>query len=146
MPTAPKLVAALFFALLGFFVADLVKPLLPEGTRTGLLNEVVAVVGLILGWTVQGSRAGDGNVAALGYGLTTVALMAFWAVVIFSGTEMIQNSIDRRYGGPMQAIQSMFGIAIRQFRLIMTPSIIVSMVVGAWAGGWITEWSSKRWN
>jgi len=86
MPTASKVVAAVYFAALAYFCADLVKPLLPEGTRTGMFNEVLAVIGALSGWKMSGQRAGDGVRAGFGYGLTTSALIVFWGIFLFAGT------------------------------------------------------------
>lgn len=146
MPTAARLLAAVFFAALGWFASDLVKPLLPEGTQTGWLNETMAVIGALSGWTMAGARAGDGMRSGLGYGLTTSALIVFWGVLVFSGYEMLDLSLKNRFGGPMQAIKAMIGIAIDYVKLISTPEIIGTLVVGGLFGGWLAEWASKRWS
>ncbi len=44
MPTFAKVIAAVYFAALGFLCADLVKPLLAEGTPTVWLNETLAAL------------------------------------------------------------------------------------------------------
>ena len=100
MLTIPKLIAALFFAALGFFCGDLVKPLLPEGTRTGLMNETLAALGAISGWRISGARAGLGTKSGLGYGLTSAGVIAFWGVFLFAGQKALQLSIDKRFQGP----------------------------------------------
>ena len=146
MPTAARLVAAVFFAAMGWFAADLVKPLLPEGTQTGLFNETMAVVGWISGWTMAGARAGDGMRAGFGYGLTTSALIVFWGVLIFSGLEMLDLSLKSRFSGPMGAIKAMIGIAIADLKMISTPEIIGTLVVGGLFGGWLAEWAARRWS
>ncbi len=146
MPTAARLVAAVFFAALGWFASDLVKPLLPEGTQTGWFNETMAIVGWISGWTMAGAKAGDGLRSALGYGLTTSALLVFWGVLIFSSYEMLDLSLKSRFDGPMQAIKAMIGIAIDYLKLISTPEIIGTLVIGGLFGGWLAEWTAKRWS
>ncbi len=146
MPTAARLFAAAFFAALGWFAADLVKPLLPEGTQTGWFNEVMALVGWLSGWMMAGARAGDGVRAALGYGLTSSALIVFWGVLIWSGYEMLDLSLKSRFNGPMHALKSMVGIAVDYLKLINTPEIIGSLVVGGLFGGWLAEWAAKRWS
>ena len=145
MPTAARAISAILFAVLGYFIAEMVVPLLPEGMPTTWLNEPVAAIGLLMGWNVVGRRAGDGYRASMGYGLTAVALIAFWSVVIFAGYDMLQNSIDRRYRGPMEAVQAFFGISVAHFRLIATPEILGSLFFGGVFGGWIAEWASRRW-
>ncbi len=112
MPTIPKAVAAIYFAALAWFCGDLIKPMLPEATPTGLLDPTLAAIGFIAGWRVSGARAGQGLRAGFGYGLTTVAVIAFWGLVAFAGAKMIQYSLDRRFDGPMEAIKAMVGFII----------------------------------
>ena len=145
MPTFAKVIAAIFFAALGFFCGDLVKPLLAEGTRTVWLNETLAALGAINGWMMSGGRAGDGLRAGIGYGLTTSALIVAWGVFLFAASEMIGLSIDRRYDGAVEAIQSMFSIGLDYLKLIAVPEIIGSAIVGGIFGGWVTEWAADRW-
>ena len=146
MPTSAKLVAALFFAALGWFCADLVAALLPEGMSSGLLNEVCAAIGAVVGITMLGKRAGDGLRAALGYGLTTSALLAFWGIFAFAFTDMLSNSLDKRYHGAVEAIQAMVGIGMDYAVMIATPSILGALIVGGLFGGWLTEWVARRWS
>ena len=146
MPTFAKVTAAVFFAALGFFCADLVKPLLARGTPAVWLNETLAALGAINGWIMSGARARDGTRAGVGYGLTTAALIVVWGVFIFAGAEMIDLSIARRFGGPVEALQSMVAIGLGHFRLIAVPEIIGSAIVGGVFGGWLTEWVAARWS
>jgi hypothetical protein len=146
MPTAAKVVAALFFAALGYFSADLAKPLLPEGTRTQWMNEVVALFGLLMGWNVVGRRVGDGVRASLGYGITASLLATVWSVGAFALADMLERSMDRRYRGVMDALQDMVRLFSEFGLLIMVPSIFVAIVVGGAVGGWLSEWANRRWN
>ncbi|NNE81559.1 MAG: TrgA family protein, partial [Silicimonas sp.] len=56
MPTGGKLIAAIVFAALAYFISDLVKPLLEDtqGSRVGSLSFVNAFIGLLMGWTIMG--------------------------------------------------------------------------------------------
>ncbi len=146
MPTASKLAAALFFAGLAWFAADLVKPLLPEGTPTGQLNRIMAVIGASSGWKISGTRAGQGLRAGFGYGLTTSAVITFWGVLIFSGYKMLQYSLNRRFDGPVEALQAMAGYAVDYVVLIAVPSVVGALVVGGLFGGWLVEWVARRWS
>jgi len=146
MPTAPKLIAGIYFLILAWFCADLVVPLLPEGTQTPWLHETMAVIGAICGWIMSGSRAGDGTHAGFGYGLTTVAMIVFWGVLVFSGNEMLKLSMKRRYDGAVEALQAMVSIGLEYLVLIGIPSIVGALVVGGLFGGWLTEWVAKRWS
>lgn len=146
MPTASKIIAAFFFAALAYFCADLIKPLLPEGTRTGLLNETLAFIGLLSGWRMSGGRAGFGYRSGFGYGLTTAAMIVFWGLFLFSGYKALQYSLDRRFDGPIEAIQAMIAFGVEYAVLFATPTILGAFIVGGLFGGWITEWSAKRWS
>ncbi len=50
MPTAAKLVAAILTAVLGYYVADVIVPHLPEQDRDNYMRETSAFVGLLVGW------------------------------------------------------------------------------------------------
>ena len=145
MPTMPKAIAAVYFAALAYFIGDLIKPLLPEGTRVGLLNVTLAAFGALSGWRLSGRNAGVSLRTGFGYGLTSVAVTAFWGIFVFSGYKMLQYSLDRRFDGPIEALKAMVGFAMEYAVLIATPSIIGSAIVGGLFGGWLTEWTAKRW-
>ena len=107
MPTAAKLIGALSFAALAWFVSDLIKPLLPEGTQVGLLSPVNAFFGLLMGWRILGARAGEGIVSSVGYGLTAAVATVFWGLLAWAGYEMIVRSTRLYYDGPIEALQDM---------------------------------------
>ncbi len=78
MPTAPKLVAALIFAAIGFFTAEFYKPQMPEGTQFGQFSVICARIGAICGWRVMGNLAGRGYSASMGLGIrTSVTYLVF---------------------------------------------------------------------
>jgi hypothetical protein len=146
MPTMPKFIAALFFAVLGYLCGDLIKPLLPDGTRTGLLNETLAAIGVLSGWLMAGKRAGDGWRSGFGYGLTSAGLLAFWGVFTFAGYTALDRSMNRRYDGPMDAIMAMVSLGLEYVVMIAVPTVIGPLIVGGLFGGWLTEWVAKRWS
>jgi len=146
MPTAAKLTAAVFFALLGWFAGDLVKPLLPEGTPANWLNETLAIIGALMGTIMSGRNAGRGVRAGFGYGLTTVALIAFWGIFAFAFQRMLSMSLDNRFKGPIEAIQEMVGIMMDHAVLVAVTPIVSTAIIGGLFGGWITEWVAKRWS
>lgn len=146
MPTAAKVIAALFFAALGYFSADLVKPLLTEGTRTQWMNETVGAFGLLMGWNVVGKRVGDGAWASMGYGITAALLTTVWSVGAFALAEMLGRSLDRRYRGVMDALQDMVRFISEYGLLIMVPAIFIAVVAGGALGGWLSERANRRWS
>jgi hypothetical protein len=146
MPTAPKLIAALLFGALAFFVSGLVKPLLPEGTQFGFFSPLNAAVGAIMGWRISGARAGLSMRASLGYGITTSVLTVFWCLFIWSGYLMIDGSTRLRYSGPMEALQDMGVMIINYARTMATGQVIGSLLVGSLFFGWLTEHVARRYS
>jgi hypothetical protein len=145
MPTASKLVAALLFGSLAFFVSDLIKPLLEEGTQVGWFSLVNPIVGAVMGWRISGARVGHSIRASLGYGITTVAATVFWCLFIWAGYLMVEASMRLRYDGPMEALQDMGAMMIEFARTMATPTVIGSLVVGGLFFGWLTEQVSRRY-
>lgn len=146
MPTGGKLVGALVFAALAWFVTDLVKPLLSEGTQVGMFSPLNALIGLIMGWTIMGKGAGVTYRQALSYGLTTVAAITFWALFLWAGRETYKNSIRMRYDGPIEALQEMAVYMVEWAGMIATQEILATMIVGGILGGFLTEFFARRWS
>ena len=148
MPTAGKLIGAIVFAALAYFIGDLIRPLLVEtkGTRTGMLPVVNAFFGLVCGWRIMGKGAGKTYYASFGYGLTTLAATVFWCLVFWSGYEMIDRSMNSRYDGAMHALQGMAELAVDYAKLIAVDEVILPAIVGALFVSWLTEFFARRWS
>lgn len=146
MPTGGKLVAAIVFGMLAYFIGDLIKPLLPEGARVGLFSQVNAAIGAAMGWTVMGRGAGKTYRQSFGYGLTTLAAITFWALVVWSGYEMLRRSMKLYYDGPMEALQEMAQLFLDYALLAAKQEIIIPALVGALFVSWLTEFFARRWS
>lgn len=145
MPTGGKLIAAIAFAALAYFVSDLIKPLLPEGTNVSRLSEINAIVGLLMGWKVMGKGAGRTYRQSFGYGLTTLAVTVFWSLLIWSGYEMLKRSIRLYYDGPVEALQEMAELYVDYARMAAVSEVLVPAIVGAVFVSWLTEFFARRW-
>ena len=146
MPTGGKLIAALTFAALAYFISDLIKPLLPEGTNVSRLSEINALVGLAMGWTVMGNGAGKTYRQSLGYGFTTLAATVFWSLLIWSGYEMLQRSVKLYYDGPVEALQEMAALYVEYARTAAVQEVMIPALVGALFVSWLTEYFARRWS
>lgn len=146
MPTAGKLIGAILFAALAYFVSDLVKPLLPEGTQTGLMSPLNAFFGLLMGWRIMGRGAGNGYVSSLGYGLTTMVAIVFWCLLLWSGYEMTRRAMRLYYDGPMEALKEMTVLMADYGRMAVTdPTVVGAAIVGSLFMAMVTEFFAKRW-
>ncbi|MDJ0639219.1 MAG: TrgA family protein [Paracoccaceae bacterium] len=145
MPTGAKLIGALAFAALAYFISDLIKPLLPEGTNVGSLSQVNAFVGAIMGWKVMGKGAGVTYRQSFGYGFTTMAAIIFWCLLVWSGHEMLKRSIRLYYDGPSEALQEMATLYVDYAKLAAVQEVIIPAAVGVIFVSWLTEYFARRW-
>ncbi|MGL5010561.1 MAG: TrgA family protein [Paracoccaceae bacterium] len=145
MPTAAKLVAAVLFALLGFFVADLYAQGITTGRRTTWLHEGAAAISMICGWRVMGVLVGKGMGAAVGSGIRTALTAVFFTLLAFAIYDMVVISTKGRYDGPMEAVLAVFEIIVNLGRGLLTPEIIGTLLVGGALGGIASEAISRRW-
>ena len=148
MPTGGKLIAAMAFAALAYFLSDLIKPLLEdtEGTRVGMFSPVNAFIGAAMGWTLMGKWAGQAYVKSFGFGLTTLAVTAFWCILFWAGQKMLSRSLDLRYDGPVEALQSMGVLALDYVRLISVTEVLIPALIGGLFMSWLTEFFARRWS
>lgn len=148
MPTAAKLIGAITFAALAYFISDLLKPLLidSEGTRVGLLSPVNALIGLVMGWTIMGKGAGTTYRQSFGFGLTTLAATVFWCLIAWSGYKMILRSMAKRYDGATHALQGMAQLFLDFAKLAAVSEVILPAIVGALFMAWLTEFFARRWS
>jgi hypothetical protein len=145
MPTAARLVAALLLCALGYILSDLIRPLMPEGTDFGWFNYVNAFLGLFVGWTVIGSRAGRGFVPGINNGLTGTAVLFIYGLGVHSSAEMFRLAMRNRYDGPMEALTAIFLIASEFGLMIATAPVLITALVGALIIGPAADLAAKMW-
>jgi hypothetical protein len=144
MPTAAKLISALFFAALGWVLADVYVQFMDGGPNVGRLREICAVVGAVCGWRVMGTLVGDSMWLALGSGLRTSVTLAFFCFLGFSAYEMVLQSTKMVYEGPMEAVLGVFEIMVEYLAVAMTWEFVLTLVIGGMIGGWIAEWTHRQ--
>ncbi|RVV98657.1 tellurium resistance protein [Mesobaculum littorinae] len=143
-PTAAKLIAAILFGALSWWLSDLVRPFLPQEGSLEWLAPVNAVIGMVMGWRVLGSRAGRGYGAAIGYGWTALAVTLFWVLLVWSGREMLERSMRLYYDGPMDAIEQMIALFVEYGAHAANTSTAVSALFGAGFCGLVTEFAARN--
>jgi hypothetical protein len=144
MPTAAKLISALFFAALGWVLAGVYVPGLEGAPNVGRLREICAAIGAITGWRVMGSLVGETMWLALGSGLRTAVTMAFFCFLGFSTYEMVLQSTKMVYEGPMEAVLGIFEIMVEYLAVALTPGFVGTLVIGGMLGGCMAEWTHRR--
>ncbi len=148
MPTGAKLISAVFYGFLAYIAAHVVHSTFEAEAgydlNFGWFKEITALIGILTGWRVQGTRAGDGRNFAIQGGVLTSVMIVFWSVILWSIVEMIQESMKMQYRGPSQAVVDAFRIAIEYCQTIGTMPFILTMLMGGVLGGTIAEWAAAR--
>ena len=146
MPTTGKGVAAILMAIIAWDGSEMYRPLMPEGTDFGWFNYVNVGLGLLSGWIVIGTRLNRSYSDAIGAGLTGVAALVFWAVMIQAFNEMLRLALERRYKGPVEALVSVFELALDfAVNLLHTPLLIL-LIGGGAVVGLICEFVARRFS
>ena len=145
MPTAARLVAAICLAVTAYLVSRMIIPLMPESTDFGYFVPLNIALGLVVGWTAMGWRAGRGVVAGINNGLTGVAVLVFWGLAVQAAYEMFRLAMRNRYDGPFDAIVAIFRIGAEYALMIATVEIVVFLVVAAVVSGLLTEVAGRMW-
>jgi len=145
MPTAAKLFAAIAFALLAFFVAEVLKPHMQQGTQFGYFSFYCMLIGLAAGWRIMGPAAGRGWWEAINAGVRTAVVMLAVALLIFSIYKMLELAFLKRFDGPMDAIVGIFGVGVDYLMQILAWDVIALLIVGGALAGMLAEWAARRW-
>ena len=146
MPTATKLISAVFFALVAALAAHLFIPVLPEGTQIKLFREISAGIGLLCGWFVMGRSTQRGMVEAINRGLVTSVAILFWCLLVFSIYFMVRKSTRMMYDGPMDAVLGVLELMMEYGALLKHPATPVALLAGGVLGGALTEAVGRRWS
>lgn len=146
MPTASKMFAAVFFALIAGFAAHVFIPVLPEGTQIKMFREISGFIGLLCGWFIMGRSTGRGMIEGLNRGLVTSVSILFWSLLFFSIYFMIRKSTRMMYDGPMEAVIGVIELMLEYGALLKNPATPGVLLVGGMLGGMLTEAVSRRWS
>lgn len=149
MPTAARLLSAVFLASLAFLVSDRVKvSMLAEDPNLsfGRFREINVFISALVGWALLGERVGHPYSVALGLGLTAVAAAVFWCTSAHAILEMLQMSLDRKFDGPMEALVGAVELGVGYAGELLHAKILLSLLLGGIAGGLLAEFCSRRWS
>jgi hypothetical protein len=148
MPDAARLVAAICLAIIAFVLSGFVMEAwnAERGvTNFGWFVYVNVVVGIVVGWTAMGKRAGRGVSAAITNGVTGVFLLVLWGVFIQACNEMVRLAMKNRYDNAFEAVAAVFQIGAEWGLFILTAPIIATMILGAFISGILTEYAWRTW-
>ena len=150
MPTGARLVSAIFYGFLAYVGAQIVHAIYEAEIGYDLdwwfFAEITAVVGILVGWKFAGTKVGDGYYLGMQNGLISTLILVFYAVLLWAIVEMVQESMKLKYPGATAAVVDIFRIAIEYVKSIAKPTFLITMAIGGLIGGYLAEWSSRRYN
>ncbi|SMY09589.1 TrgA family protein [Flavimaricola marinus] len=142
--TMAKLVGAILFAIIAWYVSQLIKPLFPEGYDPGRFAEFNALIGLGVGWIVAGSRAGGGWSSGISAGLTAAFALVFWGLLLNCTYEMLRLSLRRQYDGPLEAVIGVFELMFENLMIMLDVQVLVVLFGSAAIAGLVIEFTSRK--
>ena len=152
MPTPAKLVAALAMAAVGWTAAEaLVLFALTEGAAVGRLREIVAALGLVLGWRLLGRAAtgprgkGDRMMHGMTAGLTTALALALAAVLLHGAYTTIDASMTLAFNGVGDAVEGLIEQVIDDLRLLLEPRVLGVLFGGGALAGLAAGVAGRMW-
>lgn len=152
MPTPAKLVAAVLFAVLCWFVADtIVREVLPEGVRVGRFREMLALAGSLVGWRYIGRPAtgqtGRGTTIShsVTVGLGAALILSVLALVVHAFYVMIGESLGLRYTAVGDAASAWMGFLWKDLQTVAHPLVLGLMLVGGAVVGLVSGVVGRTW-
>lgn len=143
--TAARVVGAVLLAGWGWFISDLIRPLMPESTVFGWFNFVNLGLGWVVGWSMLGPKAGKGMMAALGNGVTVAFALGFLGLFTQAVNEMLRLSTRKMYSGPLKAFEDLFRIMAEYGQVLLHPTVIGPLIIGAVVIAVLVEMADSVW-
>ncbi|WGH78433.1 TrgA family protein [Jannaschia ovalis] len=138
MPTPAKLVSAILFAALCWWVGEMVvRHSLPEGQTVGRMREVLALGGLIVGWKYIGKAAtgqtGRGNRIAyvITAGVGAAVIMLILTLALHSAAATLEESLSSKYTEVGLAAEAWMEYALKDFQLAAHPIVLATLFAGS---------------
>ncbi|MCG7572081.1 TrgA family protein [Phaeobacter sp. CNT1-3] len=147
--TTARAIGGVLMGALGWFVSDLVRPLMPESTVFGWFNHVNLALGAYVGWSMlvpKGGQASSGNrMVAMSRGLTAAFSLATIGILAQSVNEMLRLSKRLRYSDPLKALEDVFRIIADFGVVLLHPTVIGPLIIGSVVIAFIVDMAHSRW-
>lgn len=145
MPDGAKLTAAILLGALGFILSDMIRALMEEDMNFGYFNYVNVLLGVVVGWSLVGRRAGRGLTFAINNGFTGVVSLVFLGLFVQGVNEMLRLALRNRYDNAFEALIAVVELMMEYALVMATVPIAVVVVLGGIIAGLCTEVAWHRW-
>jgi hypothetical protein len=149
MPSGAKLMAAILFALamVGAVYLSAYHDQSIGETRNRLFG-LAALLGAFCGWTMLGTRLGQGFVKTAGRSLAVMVLSGFWFFAILAARSVMIPMLNqvRLYPEPMDAIEALTTRFVNYMSYAGDINVLLAAFVGALIAGALSEYFRMIWN
>lgn len=148
MPTAARLIAAIFMAIAGVIVIIVVVNEFPDAEYDQFPMAVTAaIVGLFVGWRGLGSKIGVEDVKATAIGLRAGITMFIWVLFFFGLWRMIEGIMKQEFYQPLSAVLALFGRMVYLGKIAGTNlPVLITMIVLSWLAGIVAKNAWLKWD
>ncbi len=148
MPTAARLIAAIFMGIAGVIVIIVSVNEYPDAAYDQFPMAVTAaVIGLVVGWRGLGSKIGVEEVKATSLGLRAGVSAFFWTLFMFGLWRMIQGIMKHEFYQPLSAIMALLWEMIRIGKLaVMNMPVLITIIILSWMAGIVTKNAWLKWD
>lgn len=146
--TTARAIGAILMGALGWFISDMVRPLMPESTVFGWFNHVNLGFGAYVGWAMLVPKNGQpstNRMAAMSRGLTAAFSLASIGILAQAVNEMLRLSTRLRYSDPLKALEDLFRIIAEFGVVLLHPTVIGPLIIGAVVIAFIVDMAHSRW-
>ncbi len=145
MPTAARLIAAIFMAGTGIILALELRELRESLKYFAYFIEYNASLGAIVGWNLVGNRVGQGWARAAAAGISGGFVTLMLVVFSLAFREMLNRAFRKFYDHALEAILAALKIGITDFLAISATVAILPVFMGAVLSGLGAEAAERRW-
>lgn len=145
MPDGAKLTAAILLGAFGFILSDMIRGLMDEEINFGYFNYVNVLLGVFVGWTLVGRRAGRGITFAVNNGFAGIFALVVLGLFVQGSNEMLRLALRNRYDNAFEAVIEVVQLMLEYAWTMATVPIGIVMVLGGIIVGLCTEVAWHRW-
>lgn len=145
MPTAARLIAALFMGATGYILALGLISVKEALLYMPYMSLSFVLLGATVGWKFIGPRTGEGWTVAASLGITGGVLTILLCMTSLAFREMLKNAFRKHYDNALEAILAVIHIGLGDAMALATTITVVPVIIGALLSGLGAEAASRRW-
>lgn len=145
MPTAAKLVAAVFLAATGCITALLAQPHVAQSVATDRAVIAAIVVSAYCGWSFIGAAVGRGYRLALTTGVRGAMAAMALCLAGFAAVDTVHQAMQPPLPGLSALTEHFLQAFLTVGKQMLYAEVLLPMMIGAVVTGAVAEYVGRRW-